>query len=128
MNADDLLAEAVAVLSSPDLSDLFSPNALSEVAITATLQGQRIAGTIDRLVILTDRVIAVDFKSNKIVPRTVAEVPDGILRQMGAYAHALAQIYPDRRIETAIVWTSVPKLMHLDPETVRAALARASLA
>lgn len=128
MNTDDLLAEAVAVLSSADLSDLFSPNALSEVAITATLQGQKIAGTIDRLVILTDRVIAVDFKSNKIVPRTVAEVPDGILRQMGAYAHALGQIYPDRRIETAIVWTSVPKLMHLDPETVSAALARASLA
>ncbi len=27
--------------------------------------------------------------------------PEGLLRQMGAYALALAQVYPGRRIETA---------------------------
>ena len=37
------------------------------------------------------------------------------------------QIYPDRRIETAILWTKAPRLMPLDPEIVRAALARTTI-
>jgi ATP-dependent helicase/nuclease subunit A len=53
-------------------------------------------------------------------------VPEGILRQMGAYAAALAQIYPGRRIETAILWTKDAQLMPLDPDIVSAALARAT--
>ena len=41
---------------------------------------------------------------------------------MGAYAAMLGQIYPDRRIETAILWTRTGTLMPLPPEIVRAAL------
>jgi ATP-dependent helicase/nuclease subunit A len=39
----------------------------------------------------------------------------------------LGQIYPDRRIETAILWTKAPRLMSVDPDIVRAALARATI-
>ncbi|MFN4154276.1 MAG: double-strand break repair helicase AddA [Paracoccaceae bacterium] len=123
-----LLAEAVGVLSLPELSGLFAPDALTEVSVTADLNGQRIEGIIDRVVITDAAVLAVDFKSNRVVPDTPGQVPDGILRQMGAYAHALGQIYPDRRIGTAILWTAAPKLMLLDPEAVTAALARAPVA
>ena len=37
--------------------------------------------------------------------RRPSAVPEGILRQMGAYRAALAAIWPDRRVETAILWT-----------------------
>ncbi|MDO8882609.1 3'-5' exonuclease, partial [Pseudotabrizicola sp.] len=127
-DAGQLLSEAVGVLSSPELSGLFAPDTLAEVSVTANLNGRQIAGTIDRVIIAADRVLAIDFKSNRVVPYTAAQVPDGILRQMGAYAHALAQIYPDRRIETAILWTATPRLMYLDPDAVTAALARAAIA
>jgi ATP-dependent helicase/nuclease subunit A len=70
------------------------------------------------------RVLAVDFKTNRTVPSTPGEVPEGILRHMGAYAHALAAIYPDRRIETAIVWTRTGELMRLDHDIVMQALHR----
>ena len=73
-----------------------------------------------------DRVVVVDFKTNSIVPSTPAEVPEGLLRQMGAYAAALSAIYPDRRIETAILWTRTATLMPLPHEMVRAALLGAS--
>jgi len=49
------------------------------------------------------------------------------LRQMGAYAHMLAAMYPGRRIETALLWTVEARLMPLDPADVNAALARAAL-
>ena len=122
----DLLAEARAVLTAPHLAGLWSQDALLEVAVTADLAGRRLLGTIDRLILGPDRVLAIDYKSNVEVPATAEATPEGILRQMGAYAEALAQIYPGQRIETAILWTRTARLMPLPPEIVRSALARAT--
>lgn len=126
--AAEMLAEARAVLDARDLSPLFGADTLAEVAATAPWNGRTLAGTIDRLVIQSDRVLVIDYKSNAVVPATTAEVPEGILRQLGAYAHMLGQIYPDRRIETAILWTKAPRLMPIDPEIVRQALSRTTIA
>ena len=124
-----LFAEAERVLTAPDLEILFGPDTLAEVEIAAPLAalgpGQRLIGRIDRLVIDAERVLAVDFKTNRGVPDTPAEVPEGILRQMGAYAAALAQIWPGRRVETAVLWTRSAHLMPLPPALTAAALARA---
>jgi ATP-dependent helicase/nuclease subunit A len=123
-----LLAEAEKVLTRPSLAPLFAGDALTEVAITADLRTARLHGTIDRLILAPDHVLAVDFKTNAMVPDTVADCPDGLLRQMGAYAHALGQLYPDRRIETAILWTRTATLMRLPHESVSAALESAGIA
>ncbi len=72
-------------------------------------------------------MLAVDYKSNRVVPTRPEEVPEGLLRQMGAYAEALAQIYPGRRIETALLWTARAQLMRLPPEIVRDALSRSTI-
>jgi ATP-dependent helicase/nuclease subunit A len=53
-------------------------------------------------------------------------VPEGLLRQMGAYAAALAQIWPGRCIETGLVWTATQEIMMLPHDLVSAALARTS--
>ncbi|MDE3121313.1 MAG: hypothetical protein KGK00_06010, partial [Paracoccaceae bacterium] len=65
--------------------------------------------------------------TNAVVPNRPEDVPDGILRQMRAYAAALAQVYPDRAIETAILWTRTASLMTLPQHLVSAALAAASI-
>lgn len=93
--------------------------------VTAEIGGRRMLGTIDRLVIAPDHVLAIDFKSNAVVPSSEAEVPEGILRQMGAYAAALRLIWPGRRVETAVLWTRTGVLMPLGPARVAAALAAA---
>ncbi len=123
----ELLAEATTVLTNPDLAFLFAPGTLAEVDLSAALAGLggRMRGTIDRLVLMPGRVLAVDYKSNAVLPATAAAVPDGLLRQMGAYAAALGQIYPGRQIDTAILWTRSARLMPLPQEAVRAALALA---
>ena len=120
----DCLAEAEAVLTAPALADLFRPGALSEVAVTApiaALGGRVIDGIIDRLIVQPDRIIAVDYKTNAVVPGAVAEVPDGLLRQMGAYVLALRRIYPDRKVEVAILWTKTATLLTLPHDIVIAA-------
>ena len=65
-----------------------------------------------------DRVLAVDFKTNATVPEAPQDTPLGILRQMGAYSEALALIYPNRKIETAILWTKTASLMTLPQDIV----------
>ena len=122
-----LLDEAAACLTAPDLAEVFAPDALAEVTLTAPAPtlGRPLLGTIDRLLITPDRVLAVDFKSNAVLPETPAEVPEGLLRQMGAYAEMLAALYPDRRVETALLWTRAARLMPLPGDLVAAALGRA---
>jgi len=128
MGADPaLLAEASGVLDAPDLAFLFAPGTLAEVEFATTLNGQPMTGLIDRLIVAPDHVLAVDFKSNATMPATPDQVPDGLLRQMGAYAHALKAIYPGRRIETALLWTSCARLMRLPHDLVSQALGRAGL-
>jgi ATP-dependent helicase/nuclease subunit A len=120
-----VLSEAATVLADPALSALFAPDALAEVTSTGQLGSQRALGTIDRLTVTPDRVLAVDYKSNRLVPQSPEAVPEGILRQMGAYAALLAQIYPDREVEVAILWTATARLMPLPRALVMAALQRA---
>ncbi|KAA9006806.1 double-strand break repair helicase AddA [Histidinibacterium aquaticum] len=123
--APDLLDDAAKVLRDPALAPIFAPGTLAEVPITAEIEGAgRIHGAIDRLVV-GDEILAVDFKTNRAVPETPDQVPEGLLRQMGAYAAALARIYPDKPIRTAILWTAAPRLMELPPPIVMAALLRA---
>ncbi|WP_300549546.1 double-strand break repair helicase AddA [Roseovarius sp.] len=126
-----LLGEAEKALTRPGLQSLFAPETLAEVSITANLDalnGRRIHGTIDRLIIEPDRILAVDFKTNAMVPDTPKDCPDGLLRQMGAYAHALAAIYPEHKIETAILWTRTATLMPLPHDLVTDALSSAQIA
>ncbi len=120
-----LLAEAEAILDAPDLAFLFAQDALAEVDLTADLGPRRLIGTIDRLILTPGRALAVDWKSNAVIPATPEATPEGLLRQMGAYRHALKQIFPDRRIDTALLWTRAPRLMLLPAPLTQAALARA---
>ena len=122
--------EARAVLQRPDLAHIFAPESLAEVDVTAhlpELNGDPIQGSIDRLLVSPTRVLAVDFKTNQIVPSEAEQVPSGLLRQMGAYAAALSQIYPDHDIETAILWTKTLELMPLPKDLVISSLANTPL-
>ncbi len=126
---DRALAEAAAVLEDPALVPLFAPSTLAEVPVTAPLAalgGRRIHGAIDRLILEETRILAVDFKTNRTVPDRPEAVPDGLLRQMGAYAAALSLIFPERRIETAILWTATGALMPLAHDLVSEALRTAT--
>ena len=124
----EILAEASALLDAPELGFVFGPESLAEVAVTAPLAalgGRRILGRLDRLLVAPGRILAVDFKSHQAVPATPERVPEGILRQMAAYRDALAAVWPGRRIEVAVLWTRVARLMPLPDALLDAALARA---
>jgi len=109
----ELAGAALGVLAVAEWADLFGPQALAEVPIAATVGGQVIAGTIDRLLVTADRVRLVDYKTARRVPDDAAEVPRAILRQMAAYAAALAAVYPGRAVDVAVLYTAAPRLIAL---------------
>ena len=85
--------------------------------------GLAISGRIDRLVTLPDRVLVVDFKSNRPSPDRIEAADPAYLRQMALYAAVLGEVFPGRRIEAALVWTDGPKLMAVPENLVAQTLA-----
>ncbi|HEV2568060.1 double-strand break repair helicase AddA [Sphingomonas sp.] len=115
---EELAEQVCGVISDSRFVELFSPEALAEVPIAAVVEGQVIAGKVDRLHVSEKRVLVVDFKTNRRAPTNLAGAPESHLRQMAAYAAALAVIFPARRVEAALLYSSGPVLLQLDPATV----------
>ena len=77
------------------------------------VDGRIISGQIDRLVITTDKVMIVDYKTNRPAAKSLEQVPSGYLKQLRAYKKLAAQIYPDKKIETYILWTNTAQMMEI---------------
>ena len=111
----EIVAGVLAVLNDARFADLFGGDALTEAPIAATLaSGLVVSGTVDRLLIAPDHIRVVDFKTGRRVPEAVADIPPYHLDQMAAYAAALATIFPERRIEAALLYSGGPRLFVLD--------------
>ncbi len=116
-----LVRDVCAIVADPAHAAIFAPEALAEAPIAAVLpNGQVVAGTVDRLLVEPDRVVLIDFKTGRRAPASLDQVPEHHLRQMGAYAAALAVIFPDRRIEAALLYTSGPTLFRLPAAVLEA--------
>ncbi|MEM7488310.1 MAG: double-strand break repair helicase AddA [Pseudomonadota bacterium] len=114
-DAEGIVAEALAVLADPALAHLFAESTLAEVPFVLPARPARpaVTGTMDRIVPGAARILVVDYKSNAVRPDGPGATPIGLLRQLGAYAEAAAAIWPDRPVETAILWTRDRALMPL---------------
>jgi ATP-dependent helicase/nuclease subunit A len=110
----EIAAEVEAVLAAQALAPAFGPGSRAEVPLAGTVGGRIIAGQVDRLAVGADEVLVIDYKTNRVPPATPAQVPVVYLRQMAAYSTLLEQIYPDRRVRCALLWTQGPRLMALD--------------
>lgn len=108
-----LADQALGIIEDPDMAALFGPDALAEAPIAAVVGEDVVHGVIDRLVISPDVVRLIDFKTGR-VPDNVDAIPVPHLRQMAAYAAALAAVFPGRRIEAALLYSAGPKLFALD--------------
>ena len=82
-------------------------------------EGLAISGRIDRLLVEPDRILVVDYKTNRPSPDRIEDADPAYITQMAVYAQVLKAVFPGRRIEAALVWTDGPKLM-MTPENLMA--------
>nr|WP_313417724.1 double-strand break repair helicase AddA [Brevundimonas diminuta] len=125
----EMIAAAFGVLDDARFAPVFGPGSRAEVALTGTAPdlppGVSISGRIDRLVVTPERVLVVDFKSNRPAPDHVEDADPAYVLQMAIYAAVLRRLYPDRAVEAALVWTDGPKLMAVPQSLMDAALENA---
>lgn len=124
-----LIEETLAVIHSSEFAAAFAAGvSRAEVAIVADLpelgRGVRVNGRIDRLAVTADRVLAVDFKSNRPAPATVGDVAAPYVRQMALYRAALEKVFVGRQVDCALLWTDGPTLMPLASHLLDAQMAR----
>jgi ATP-dependent helicase/nuclease subunit A len=124
----EMVEAALAVLADPRFAAVFGPGSRAEVALAggaarlpATLA---VSGRADRLVVEAGRVLVVDFKTSRPAPATIEDADGAYILQMAIYAAVLAEIFPGRKIEAALVWTDGPKLMAVPQGMMAEALAR----
>ncbi|MDA0240548.1 MAG: PD-(D/E)XK nuclease family protein, partial [Proteobacteria bacterium] len=119
----EIAAETAAILNDSTFAPLFGPDSQAEVPIIGTVPGTDgeavISGQLDRLVVRDDRVLIVDYKTNRDPPDTENDVPKAYLRQLAAYRAVLSALFPDRQIDCALLWTMTPRLMAIDGELLK---------
>jgi ATP-dependent helicase/nuclease subunit A len=103
---------------------LFGPDSRAEVAIAGLVGARPVSGQIDRLVVGADDVIILDFKSSRVPPASLDEVPPGYLAQLALYRAVLRPIYPAKPVRALLLWTAGPTLMEIPSDRLDAALAR----
>lgn len=106
-------SEVMRLINNAEFTDIFGSYSRAEVPIMGTVGGKIISAQVDRLVVLPDKIKIVDFKTNRPAARSVAETPPQYLNQLKTYAELVALIYPDKPIETYILWTNETRLMRI---------------
>ena len=119
-----IVHETLAVLKSPGLEHLFGPASRAEVAVSALIPrpggrgpALRLTGQIDRLAIDGDTVFIIDYKTNRPPPARAEDIADAYLYQLASYRLALAEMFPGKVMQAAILWTDGPRLMPI-PDTL----------
>lgn len=120
LDADELVATVLAVLDDPAFAPVFAADALTEAPVAAVVGEAVIAGSIDRLLVSDTEVLAVDFKTGSRVPAGLDAVPPAHLAQMGAYAAALARVFPGRTVRAGLLYTAGPRLIDLPQDVLSA--------
>ncbi|MDR3531489.1 MAG: double-strand break repair helicase AddA [Rhodopila sp.] len=108
--------EVLAVMAHPDLVPLFGPDSRAEVPLTGVVADSVVGGLVDRLVVLPDRVLVADFKTNRRPPARMADTPVLYLRQMASYRAVLRAIFPGRPVRCALIWTREARVAILPDE------------
>jgi ATP-dependent helicase/nuclease subunit A len=118
-----IVKETLAILTDPRFAPLFGLHSRAEVPIVARLPNPKpggaaikLIGQIDRLIDLGDRVLIVDYKTNRPPPKRLEDVADAYLFQLAAYRRALAEIYPEHSVQAALLWTETPRIMQVPDE------------
>ncbi len=122
---EEMLAVTLNTLEDPSFANVFAPGGRSEAAIVGTLpSGRMVNGRVDRLIIRSDEVLIIDYKTDRPAPTDAAAVEFAYRVQLAAYRAVLADIYPDRPVRCALLYTDGPRLIEIPSDELSESLNR----
>ncbi len=111
--AEAVAEEVIGILRNEDLAPLFGPDSRAEVPLTGVVGDKVVGGLVDRLAVLSGRVLVADYKTNRVAPARSEDTPILYLRQMAAYRAVLRGVFPDRPVACALIWTHASRVAWL---------------
>lgn len=125
---ESALGSVMAILEDGRFAPLFAPGSRAEISLMGEVEVggtvRAVAGKVDRLAVTDDAVLLVDYKTNRPAPGQLREAPQSHIAQLALYAALLKPLYPGRRIDAALLFTEVPRLLPVGEADMAAALAR----
>ena len=126
----EILRQVLTVLNDLIFAQAFAPGSRAEVPIVGRIAcagapAFTVSGQVDRLAVTRDAVVIVDYKSDRIAPRGLADVPPAYVAQLALYCAVLARIYPEKTLLAALVFTEGPIVIEVPGAATDAALAKA---
>jgi len=93
---------------------------------TLTIAGQdyAVSGRVDRMAVFDDRVVVLDYKTNRVPPQTAEAIPFAHKAQLTIYREILAPLYPGKRVDCVLVYTENASVHILTPDALASALAQ----
>ncbi|MGH6867161.1 MAG: double-strand break repair helicase AddA [Methyloceanibacter sp.] len=114
---EEIVSETLAIVRDARFAPLFQPGSLSEVPVVARIDegkaGFDLEGQIDRLAILEEDLLILDYKTNRPPPQSPEDVAQNYVDQLAAYRLALGRLFPGRAVRAALMWTDGPRLMEI---------------
>ncbi|MCP4074344.1 MAG: hypothetical protein GY742_21865, partial [Hyphomicrobiales bacterium] len=77
---------------------------------------RRINAQIDRIAILENTVVIVDYKSDRHIPSLPEKISSRYLVQLAIYRELVAQIFEGKQVKCSLVWTSGPQIIDIPDE------------
>lgn len=105
--------EVIDLLNTAEFADIFGADSRAEVPVVGVVGNKIISAQIDRLIVLPDKIKIVDFKTNQPPAKDVEHTAKQYIKQLAAYAKLMQKVYPDKPIETYILWTNETRLMRV---------------
>jgi ATP-dependent helicase/nuclease subunit A len=120
----EILRAAISVLNEPSFAPVFAAQSRAEVPIVGRVPGLTISvnGQIDRIAVTDKDVLVVDFKTDRVVPKTQDDIARVYVGQMATYRALLQPLFPGKAIRCALLWTETPALMEIKPAALDAAI------
>ncbi|MFL6711692.1 MAG: PD-(D/E)XK nuclease family protein, partial [Sulfurifustis sp.] len=101
--------EACAVIDTPALAHFFDGHrydeARNEVAVLYHANGNSVMGIIDRLLIAPDRLVLVDYKTDRTESGDFSALVSRYTPQLRLYAEGVRRLWPGRSIEAVLLFT-----------------------
>jgi ATP-dependent helicase/nuclease subunit A len=120
--------QVLAILVDENFAEIFAPGSHAEVAIVGRIARAGfspipVAGQVDRLAVTDDAILIADYKTDRIVPGRLDEVPPYVT-QLALYRAVLARVFPGKTVRAALLFTDGPKLMEVPATAMDAALTK----
>jgi ATP-dependent helicase/nuclease subunit A len=128
LDLEKMVSGCLDLLAHPRFAPLFGPTSRAEVSIAGSVAFgpdrvlEKVSGKIDRLVLLSDRILLADYKTSLNPPKRIEDIQPSHVLQLALYRALLQSLYPEKPVEAFVLYTAGHSLWQVPEQLLDQAL------